>query len=446
LQGYLKPLARGHHQRELTRTYMCGLCHLFGEHYGFIYRLFAQPDLVFLNVFLDAVDQRPAPFVNKSCPLLPVVSNAPVRAQTHNARFAAAFGLYMGVEKLRDNHQDEGGLHRWLLWRVFQPGFVKARQELLAQGFPVPEVERWMAANARLEKRPTLSLQRAVRPSAAISGLMFAHAGRHATAATRTALRGAGEALGAFLFFMDSLLDYGSDGRAGQYNPFLRLPPAEQDNTAAVLEHGTQQAQARVEQLAQCLSVVPMDDPHGFVRSTLVDGLRDKVRRYRALNATQRLTATLSAVEPPPGSVLLHVVRHALTQAAARARLALALVLTWLAPKSPALARLATVLVVAACSVVPNSAFADGGPDGGDAGLDGGPDAGNAMDAAVGGGTNTGSSSGGNGGDGQVDCCPNCGDVCCSTPCGWCCGAYQSLGCGNIIAQCPCIYCCLVCK
>ncbi len=96
MQGYLKPLARGHHQRELTRTYMCGLCHLFGEHYGFIYRLFAQPDLVFLNVFLDAVDQRPAPVVNKTSTYwYPRVSRFPAQRswRNHTTRWPARLML-----------------------------------------------------------------------------------------------------------------------------------------------------------------------------------------------------------------------------------------------------------------------------------------------------------------------------------------------------------------
>ena len=51
--GYLKPAMAGPQERALFRAYQCSLCHALGREFGFAYRIFAQPDLVFFNIFAD---------------------------------------------------------------------------------------------------------------------------------------------------------------------------------------------------------------------------------------------------------------------------------------------------------------------------------------------------------------------------------------------------------
>ena len=146
--GYLQPDRPGASERWLHRSYQCGLCHTLGAEYGFHYRIFAGVDLVFFNVFADLVAARDPGTRQRGCVLNPAgrfVGRLPVRERTDHARFTAAFGVYMGVEKLRDDYEDEGGLHRWLLWRAMTPGWRRARATLQGFDFPVGEVEAMMA-------------------------------------------------------------------------------------------------------------------------------------------------------------------------------------------------------------------------------------------------------------------------------------------------------------
>ncbi len=345
--GYLAPVGADPALARIFRSYQCGLCHTLGAEYGAAYRLFAGPDMVFLNVFLDLWGEAPAE-TRRACVVAPVVSSLPVRARTENTRFAAAFGVYMAVEKLRDDYEDEGGWLRWLAWRAFGRGHARARAVLAEQGFPVDRVEAELRAQRVVEATPVMALEPAAAPTRNIAGALFGHAARTAGEPARPGLVALGERVGGFLFYVDNVLDLPKDLRNGGYNALARAfglaggarsggapllaPPFD-----AAIEAGLAGARAQVDELEGLVATLPERPERTYVARALVHGFRDKLRRYERLGAEQRERATLRALLPPrprlreraraafgrPASVL-----------ALRMRLAVALLFAWVFPRA----------------------------------------------------------------------------------------------------------------
>lgn len=291
--GHLAPPYRDRSLQSLFRTYQCGLCHHVGQTYGPVYRLLAGPDMVFLDVFLDLWADEPA-VERRACVVAPLVTRLPTRVTTDNARFAAAFGVYMAVEKLRDDYQDEGGALRWLAWRALSRGHARARTVLVERGFPVESLEASMAEQARVEREET-DLVRASLPTREIAAALFEHAGGHTPG-----LRALGDRVGAFLFYMDNLLDLGKDLREGGYNALARAGGLRTEDAVgeAAWTAGLTGAKAAVDDLEGLVRALPERPGRAYVAATLLTGFRDKIRRFEALSHEQRLRARLKDVLP----------------------------------------------------------------------------------------------------------------------------------------------------
>ena len=336
MMGYLKPLAPDARIRGLYRSYQCGLCHTIGATYGLPYRVLAGPDLVFFNILLDLVGGGEAPIERKACVVAPLVTRLPSRTRTQSTELAAAFGVYMAVEKLRDNWNDDGGWHRWLAWRAFKPGHERARVLLAENDFPIHAVEQWMKRQAEVEQAPTLGLSEAAQPSTEIARLSFGVAGRDA--ATREQAGELGAHVGAFLFYMDNLLDLHRDVQSGGYNALARAHGVL--STQAVPEQvwtdGLNGATQQVDALERIVAELPVTGHRSYLQNTLVWGFRDKIRRFQRLSVSSRAEAGLRTIMPPTLSLLGAAKKAATTPlrvATTRLQLAAALVLTWAFPQ-----------------------------------------------------------------------------------------------------------------
>ena len=312
--GYMKPLGPSHAEQRLFRAYQCALCHTLGEEYGLAYRMFAGPDLVLFNVYADLMAERDPEIGRRACVLSPLGDlgpTLPVAARTDSTRFTAAFGVYMGVEKLRDDYNDEGGWLRWLAWRTLSPGWRRARAVLEDMGFPVEVIDTQMAAQAQIEAGTPCTLEEAAEPTRAIARALFAHP----APAGDTLGAEIGARVGAYLFYMDNLIDYHKDRREGAYNAIAQAFPGE-DLTAAAREAALDGAASQINALRWVTGRLPSDTRGTFVRKALVQGFADKQQRLARMTAAELKTATLRRVSAPVRSRLTQL-QHVMTTAAA---------------------------------------------------------------------------------------------------------------------------------
>src|SRR5690606_41101231 len=109
-------------------------------------------------------------------------------------------------------------LKRTVLRALRGPG-AKARAALVGLGFPVELFDELPAAQRALESAPgSVSIEALARPSAELSGQIFAHA---ALAVERVelapALQRFGAALGAWIYAFDAWQDLADDVRLGRF-------------------------------------------------------------------------------------------------------------------------------------------------------------------------------------------------------------------------------------
>ena len=321
--GYLEPAERSASDKRIHRSYQCSLCHELGANYGFAYRLFATNDLVFLNVFADMLRSADPAVGRRRCVMMPGVGpQLPVRERTDNTRFSAAFGVYIGVEKLRDDYEDDGGVLRWLAWKAFSRGGETARATLKHFGYPVERVRELMRAQAALEKDPApLELEVAARPTRALARILFES--RSVGEDLRQRAGDIGDRVGAFLFYMDNLLDLPKDLRSGGYNALARRF-GDRASSETARQAAVAGATEQVDALKELSALLPLDDHGRYVRRTLKAGFQYKLQALEGLGPNQRERATLRNLRAPRP-------RH---RARVQIKLALAFIVLYFLPSS----------------------------------------------------------------------------------------------------------------
>lgn len=337
--GYMVPPEPSASDRALFRGYQCGLCHVLGAEYGFAYRLFAGVDLVFFNIFLDLHTSTRAAEGRRACVLSPFGERGPglrARQATEHARFAAAFGVWVGVEKLRDDAEDEGGILRALALRAFTPGQARAREVLERRGFPIAEAEAWMRTQRAIEATPRLGLEQAAQPTQQIARLLFESAACSPEERTRAARLG--EHTGLFLFALDNLLDLGRDLRSRQYNALARAFGLE-SHTVGMPEEvrtaGLDLARRAVAGVQEEVAGLPLDDHGRYVRRALARSFTRKIEAFEALPVAALPGVRLQDLRPgrePLRARLARIVHRTWAGAAAGVRLAVAMLALALFP------------------------------------------------------------------------------------------------------------------
>lgn len=323
MMGWLTPHRAGPTGHQHYRSYQCGLCHALGARHGFVSRIAAGPDLVAFQVFLDVVAGVEAPLSARPCVLSVTGRALPMRQATAHTDIAADFGLWMGVEKARDDWRDEGRLLGWLAAAVLREPGEQARLRLAAQGFPVDEVRAALDQQARLEALPHAPIEQAMDATRQVGRLAFGFAARQHPE-RRAAAEQVGDALATWLFWVDGLLDWPRDLSQGRYNPLARSlqGPAPATPPADLHARALAEAHAALDRLDQALGAL-RGEPSlalgpAYLRAVLVLGPRDRLHRLAALVPSPRATAR--DLLPPRPSPLPRL-RAALTPARLRAAL-----------------------------------------------------------------------------------------------------------------------------
>jgi hypothetical protein len=285
MNGYLMPEGGGEAVKALYRSYQCGLCHLLESDYGFVYRMFATPDMVFLNVFWDALQGEAAPLGSKRCPV--GLKMLPVRQSTSATRLAAAAGVFFAVEKLRDNWEDEKSWLAWLGMKFFERGHAKAEQILKEGGLELDSLKGFFKAQTALEKLPEHDLKEGEGPTVGIAGLTFGLAGSQLQRATGAHI---GQELGRFLYYMDAALDLSQNQKNGQYNPLLK---AKADREVGLA--GARRAQAELALLLQGVGG-PVFAP--YLKAVVETGFKSKIAALARLGDSARSLRDLTPKPP----------------------------------------------------------------------------------------------------------------------------------------------------
>lgn len=263
--------------RTLQRATMCGLCHQVGRLHGLRWRLFAGPDMVTYQVFLDVCAGTGPRYERRACVVLPAVSSLPSAIPTERTATAVDVGVWLGSMKLEDDRRDEGTTKAALAQRFLGGRSAVAEQALRERGFPVEEIASWMERQAAIEERREPTLEVALGPTAEIAALTFGFGGREGGPIDPERARAIGRAVGTYLFWLDALQDVEEDAAADRYNPLLAasggralLLPA---RAAAVAG-----ARRAIRELKSLLADLPASAGTTYLREVFVQGFAARLR------------------------------------------------------------------------------------------------------------------------------------------------------------------------
>ncbi|MBQ1281594.1 MAG: hypothetical protein IIY16_05060, partial [Oscillospiraceae bacterium] len=142
---------------------------------------------------------------------------APCEALSDTAH-AAALLCFFGVQ---DNIADERGLRR-LAYRLAAPPAAAMRRKALSRDPVLHKLDDAMTAQlsalASAEQADECSPDAAAEPFSVLLGEVFAYG---MTGTNERIARGAGEALGRYIYLIDAVDDAPKDARDGSYNPFV---------------------------------------------------------------------------------------------------------------------------------------------------------------------------------------------------------------------------------
>ncbi|MCB9669048.1 MAG: hypothetical protein H6734_06220 [Alphaproteobacteria bacterium] len=328
------------------RSLQCTSCHALGEGYGLALRLFAGPDVVVFHALADALAGGSAPVSFRSCVLAPVVSRLPVHEPGQRTRVATAFAVWMGVEKLIDDVEDEGAWLPWLASRALRGSHERARASLEDVGFPVGAIREALARQRAIEAGGTTPLGVALEPTRTIAGLAFGALG--SDPGSQDLGTKIGELVGTALFWIDNALDLPADLRSGRYNALRRAPPGCWDDDGGARGYAVAEARAAVDRLEPLVLLLPDPVTGDLVHGAFVRGLRSQIDALEALSPArwahartrdlQTWRRPFSQVLASSGSVLVERLasrsRGAWTDLRWKMQLAGRLLALWVAPWS----------------------------------------------------------------------------------------------------------------
>ena len=286
MKGSLVPWAPVASEVARSRRAQCALCSELGSRYGLGWRLMAGPDLIFFKRLADAVHGEQPRLRSVACPLAVGLVDRPADEASTSAEIAAAVGLLMGAEKLRDDWQDEGSRVAGAVWRSSTRARALAGRRLQASGLDMAALEGDLASQRSLERGGGVPLHEAEEPTRSIAGRLFALA---APAGSRGPARALGSAIGAFLFHLDAIEDFEGDLEADRYNPLLRLhgPRWSQRHR----DEASRVGRSALEEARSALEALEVGEERAWLEKVLVVGF---TRRLDAALAGRPLSPTRS--------------------------------------------------------------------------------------------------------------------------------------------------------
>ncbi|MEM7199673.1 MAG: DUF5685 family protein [Planctomycetota bacterium] len=209
--------------RSAYRAHFCASCHALHAFGGRSTSLLTNYDQTVLTLVLAGLEGAvEAPWAR--CTAWPLRR---VRVQALSptaARLVAALNVAAVEAKLRDDVRDEGGLRlrarlgrRWLRGRMAKAQSCLAEHSGSARlGEALRDLDGRQAA---VERGRHSTLAALARPSADVTGAIFAGAGRAVgRPELERPLRALGEGLGRFVYLWDAWVDRDADARRGRFN------------------------------------------------------------------------------------------------------------------------------------------------------------------------------------------------------------------------------------
>ena len=210
--GYVTVNRQGLTQEEFTRfrSMYCGLCRTLRRRYGNVGRLALSYDMTFLAMLLGGLYEPAEETGEEICPPHPLKRHPYV--QQEFLEYAADLNVALAYYKCLDNWADERSLAGRAGAKLLERGFRQVRERLPDK---CGAIESWLARQGEIERAGTQDVDLCANLTGSLLGELYAFRDDE----WGDTLRGMGEAMGRFIYFMDAYEDLPEDIRRRRFNP-----------------------------------------------------------------------------------------------------------------------------------------------------------------------------------------------------------------------------------
>ena len=192
------------------RAFYCGLCRTLRRQYGLKGALTLSYDMTFLAVLLNALYEPEETAGAERCPAHPLRRHDYVTSEVVD--YAAAMNLALAYHKMADNWRDDHSLLSAGEMRLFEHAYSKVSGRYSDK---CRAIEAWLDEIHAIENTGAEDIDPPVNATGRLLGELFVY---RSGDAWEEWLRGMGDGLGRFIYFMDAYEDLPGDLRHGRFN------------------------------------------------------------------------------------------------------------------------------------------------------------------------------------------------------------------------------------
>lgn len=215
--GYIvanpQSLPVGRQQR--FRAVYCGLCRTLRSRYGLPGAMTLSYDMTFLALLLNALYEPEETSGQERCPVHPVKRHA--YAVSPVMDYVADVNVMLAYYKCRDDWSDDRSVPAAAASRLLKSAFLRASA---AHPDKACAITQWLDEIGRIEASGLEAVDPPANATGKMLGELFVYRPDDLWA---DALRGVGDGLGRFVYFMDAYDDLSADLRKKRYNPLKPL-------------------------------------------------------------------------------------------------------------------------------------------------------------------------------------------------------------------------------
>lgn len=255
-------------QKELYRSYYCGLCRSLKKQFGNFGRLTLNYDMTFMVLLLADLYDPKTKVHEERC--APHPKKARKMAENEAIDYGAAMNLMLAYYNLVDDWEDEGSKRALMAAKQLKK-FIPALEEQYPR--QAKAIKASLKALQTIEVRNLKELDSAANAFGQMLGQIFAWRNDR----WKEDCYRLGDALGHFIYWMDAYEDLPKDKKKKNYNPFI--PYAEEEDFEKRVE---EMLKGALGECALVLERLPLVEHLDLLRNILYSGVWSKYEQLRA--------------------------------------------------------------------------------------------------------------------------------------------------------------------
>ena len=261
-------------RQERFRAFYCGLCRTLRRRHGWVGSATLSYDMTFLATLLNALYEPGETAGEERCATHPIRRHAYVESPVMD--YVADMNLALAYYKCEDNWLDDHSLPSAAEARLLARGYDRVKRDHPGK---CRAIEAWLDEIHAIER----ARAEAIDPPVNATGRMLAELFDWRGDVWSESLRGIGDGLGRFIYFMDAYDDLPADEKRGRYNP-LKALRARDDYESFCRDAMMMMAG----DATQAFELLPIVEDADILRNVLYSGIWSRYAQLQAQRARKK--------------------------------------------------------------------------------------------------------------------------------------------------------------